>query len=171
MKLLKTGHRGSDSTALLWFPAETDHFNCTTKCNIANVWVTRKTVTFPCLSKATDCSACHAILRFEHVRPPGRSDHQIDLSSLKATRQGNVSQIGTFSTVCMLVHLLSSLFYTAVWCRLAQCYDTVNGCLYENKSNVKSVKKKKFYLLSQSTVSNQKFVYIFYYMIAVVLCR
>ncbi|KAG1972928.1 neurexin [Pimephales promelas] len=35
--------------------------------------------------KATDCSACHAILRFEHVRPPGRSHHQIDLSSLKAT--------------------------------------------------------------------------------------
>lgn len=107
-------------------------------------------MTFPCLSKATDCSACHAILRFEHVRPPGRSDHQIDLSSLKATRQGNVSQIGTFSTVCMLVHLLSSLFYTAVWCRLAQCYDTVNGCLYENKSNVKSVKKKK--ILSVVTV-------------------
>uniref|UniRef100_A0A8C2AGH1 Neurexin 3a n=1 Tax=Cyprinus carpio TaxID=7962 RepID=A0A8C2AGH1_CYPCA len=51
--------------------------------------------------------------------------------------------IGTFSTVCILVHLLSSLFYTAVWCRLAQCYDTVKGCLYENKSNVKSVKKKK----------------------------
>lgn len=104
---------------------------------------------FPCLSKATDCSACHAILRFKHVRPPGRSHHQIDLSSLKATRQGNVSQIGTFSTVCMLVHLLSSLFYTAVWCRLAQCYDTVNGCLYENKSNVKSVEKK---ILSVVTV-------------------
>lgn len=98
-------------------------------------------MTFPCLSKATDCSACHAILRFDHVCPPGRSDHQIDLSSLKATRQGTGPQIGTFSTVCMLVHLLSSLFYTAVWCRLAQCYDTVKGCLYENKSNVKSVKK------------------------------
>lgn len=126
-------------------------------------------MTFPCLSKATDCSACHAILRFDHVRPPGRPDHQIDLSSLKATRQGNGPQIGTFSSVCMLVHLLSSLFYTAVWCRRAQCYDTVKGCLYENKSNVKSV--KKIYLLSQSTVSNEKFVYIFYYMIAVVLCR
>lgn len=120
--------------------------NCTSNCNIENVRVLRKTVKFPCLIVVHAMPSLASIYDVQHRQSPGQSHHQLSLSSLTSATREHVLvslqpvAVGTFSSVCMLVHMLSSLLYKAVWCRLAQCSDTVKGCLYENKFHVKSVK-------------------------------